>query len=134
MSLLKSEHIGSTFGNAQRDYAHIVAQGDCIVYMDDDDWPGKEAFSVLHKLEKNKDTVHFFRMRNRNIVYLSNIPLVGQMGGPQCVPPVREDLPLWMSNNIYEADGVFLCKCHDLYHPVYHDEVICYIRGSEWMS
>lgn len=123
---------GSVYGNAQRDFAATVAQGDCLVYMDDDDLPGAAAFAALHAAEPDRNVTHFFRMQTRGGFFNSNTPGVGQMGGPQCVPPVRPDLPKWMSHNIYEADGYFLVKCHKSYRPVYHQEIICYVRGQEW--
>ena len=130
--LFRYQHPSSVFGNAQRDFALTVAKGDCLVYMDDDDWPGPAAFAALHAAVADPNVAHFFRMKAKHGVYPSDRPIVGEMGGPQCVPPVRPDLPKWMDANVYEADGHFLGKVHSLYTPVHHNEIICYVRGSEW--
>lgn len=122
---------GSVYGNGQRDYAAIISPNfaDCIVYMDDDDCPGPDAFAVLHATPADRETVHFFRMRSEEKLYPPDKPFVCQMGGPQCVPPARADLPLWMARNEYQADGHFIEACHERFKPVYHEEIICYVRG-----
>jgi len=131
-SLHRHHVVGSVYGNAQRDYAASIAKGDCLVYIDDDDWPGPDAFRVLHATEADPNKVHFFRMQNHGFTFPSDRPIVGTMGGPQCVPPVRTDLPRWAQHNVYEADGHFLMECARRYEKVFHSEVICFIRPLGW--
>lgn len=125
---------GSRFGNAQRDVAFEMARGDCIVCLDDDDMPVKEAYDVLHELEPDPDTVHVFRMHrlDDNRMFMAEIQQHGSIGGPMCVYPKRPDLPLWMKHNRYESDWLVFEEVRDGMglKIVCHPEIICRVSAQ----
>jgi len=123
----------SIYGNAQRDLGMAKATGQLLVFLDDDDLPGKDAYDVLHALPSDNLTCHMFAMKYNGGATKdakASIPF-SQVGGPQLVVPNRPDLPKWMSQNLYEADFHFMRGCVNMLSVIEHPEIICYVGGHE---
>jgi glycosyltransferase involved in cell wall biosynthesis len=127
---------GSRYGNGQRDCAIQMAAGDCIVYIDDDDLPGRAAFDVLHREEPNPDACHLFSMLNESTGRLFGTDDLSatNVGGPQLVVPNRKDLPKWLDANDYMSDFDVIQRTTQMpgMWVKHHPEIICYVSKQSY--
>lgn len=119
---------GSTFGNAQRDFAVRQARGDCLVWCDDDDLLCNAGIEKLHSLPPEPGKAHVFTMLYPgSIAFLRALPAgvrPGRIGGPQLVMPRGPLVPRWMDNNTYMADWHVIKQAVTRFQFEFHPQLV----------
>jgi glycosyltransferase involved in cell wall biosynthesis len=117
-------------GNAQRDLGIESANGDCLVFCDDDDLLGEAAIKELQALPADGR----FRMFAAVDEYKGSPRFYfGSMQknmacGAQIVPP-RSIKARWMDHNCYEADYTMMERCKEQFGPpLWSPTVLAWIR------
>lgn len=115
----------SVFGNIQRDWGAMHAQGELLVYCDDDDMLAPEGIAALHSSAAEHDTCYIFKMKDRDTIYTA------AFGGPQLVLPNQDDIPRWATDNKYEADQRVIHEAMQKYRTVECPQLLCVVRPNE---
>ena len=114
-----------------RNYAHDMAVGDFITYMDDDDVYMPGALDTIRtRVAINTNTAHMFKIQYPNGTLrwkVKKIGVVGNVGGHCVVPPNIDGLPKWQASGL--AAPLFVNACIGKFHPVmWHEDVIVRLR------
>jgi glycosyltransferase involved in cell wall biosynthesis len=103
------------FGNAQRSCAQRQAQGDFVVYMDDDDEYTQGALTVMRDAASaNPAAIHIFKMIHRTLGVIWKEPAVrcGNVSSQMVlVPNIKDRLAVWPEK--YEGDYWFIRRTVD---------------------
>lgn len=119
--------------NRLRDAGIAQADGDWILFMDDDDTFTPDAHQIVLRALAVGGAWHVFRMRypHGHVLWADREIRWGNVGTPMLVVPNRPDLPKWAAHDVYEADFHFAAACQDLLgEPVWHEDVIALVRPS----
>lgn len=123
------------WGNPQRDLGMSRATTDWIAFADDDDLPADDLFEILRVgCARSSSLIQVFRMQDRDGRILGGQIIGGQIGTPQFVI-ARSFLPMaprWDFFQGGDSDAQFIARCVAAYGnpPVYHDEIVSYVRKA----
>jgi hypothetical protein len=115
------------FGSAQKLRGMREATGTHFAFMDDDDVYTRGAGAAIRRaIVTQPDSVHVFRMRNRDKVYSGPVES-GKIGTPMFIVP-REPVGTWTGR--YGEDIDFISETMRLRgdEPVFHPEIIAVVR------
>lgn len=122
------------YGAAQRDVGMALAQGDWLLFCDDDDTFTPGALATVRQVVVDNPTMpHLFRMRYRAsgvVLWQDDVVCEGNVGTPMIVVPTCLELPAWSDGHpvAYTSDHRFIQRVTDLYGVVWRKEIICIVR------
>ena len=122
------------YGAAQRDVGISLAQGDWLLFCDDDDTFTPGALATVRQVVVDNPTMpHLFRMRYRAsgvVLWQDDVVCEGNVGTPMIVVPAGLVLPAWSDGhpNAYTSDHRFIQRVTDLYGVIWRKEIICIVR------
>lgn len=126
------------FGNVQRDLGIKKADGDFLVFGDDDNLFPPGSLDIIRTAVAAAPTIpHLFAMQHGTETYLPREIACGRIGGPMLVPPNVPGLPLWgtFDDQPGIADFHWITAVTAMF-PTFekHDEIICLVRGCRDMD
>ena len=122
------------YGAAQRDVGMVLAQGDWLLFCDDDDTFTPDALATVRQVVvDNPITPHLFRMRYRaggGSLWRDEVVREGNVGTPMIVVPAGLVLPAWSDGHpvAYTSDHRFIQRVTYLYGVIWRKEIICIVR------
>lgn len=122
------------YGAAQRDVGISLAQGDWLLFCDDDDTFTPDALATARQVvADNPITPQLFRMRYQaggGSLWRDEVVREGNVGTPMIVVPAGLVLPAWSDGHpvAYTSDHRFIQRVTDLYGVVWRKEIICIVR------
>lgn len=97
----------SAFGNAQKHHGSLIAAGDLIWFVDDDDRPSPNAIHTIRSIVRDRPVL--FRIRHcGSVIWEERSTRLGNVSNQMLVVPNRPDIPKFPVNSHYAADNEWI--------------------------